>query len=219
MFSWLRQLRPNNFIGFDKYRKRGAYHWQEIVDNPDYRALIDTISGFLAPEQTVLDIGCGDGAYLGAVAGKIKAGWGIDAEAVAIKLAREKFYERGITNCRVENLRIDQAKKFFAHNGQRFDLIWSADVIEHLPRPGELLELILQVLKPAKLCLMGTPLYISDELVSPYHVKEYTREEIRAILNSCLDIRQEIILPHMRKDGKTYSEGYYLAAGHAKANL
>lgn len=201
-----------NFIGFDKYRKRGAYHWSAVQDNQDYRSLIEAISKFLRPDQVVLDIGCGDGAYLGFVASRIHTGVGIDAEAVAIDLAREKFKEHGITNCTVLNKTIGEARAYFRDNPNRFDLIWSADVIEHLPRPSELLELALEVGKPGAICLIGTPLYISDDLVSPHHVKEYTQEEIRAIIAPRMPIDQEIILPHSRGDGQIHQQGYFLAA-------
>jgi 2-polyprenyl-3-methyl-5-hydroxy-6-metoxy-1,4-benzoquinol methylase len=209
------RLAPN-FIGFDKYRTRGAYHWREVDTNTDYRVLIETISTFLQLGQSVLDIGCGDGAYLGKVAPRVGSGWGIDAEPVAIRLARRKFREHGITNCRVENLRIDQANAFFRDKRQTFDVVWSSDVIEHLPRPEELLELAVQVVKPEGLCIIGTPLYISDALVSPYHVKEFTRSEIRSLLLNVLQVEEEIILPHTRKDGRRYAEGYYLGVGKAR---
>lgn len=212
--AFKRVLTPN-FIGFDKYYKRGAYHWDEIETNRDYRAIVEAIGAFLRPDQVVLDIGCGDGAYIGFAASKVRSAFGIDAEAVAIDLARKKLSEHGIRNCQVENLRIDQAKRYFARSGQTFDLVWSADVIEHLPRPEELLELAAQVLRPRALCLIGTPLYVSDELVSPYHVKEYTKSEIRQVLSGAFAIEREIVLPHMRKDGNVYTEGYYLAVVRA----
>lgn len=208
----LKRVLTPNFIGFDKYRKRGAYHWDEIETNRDYRAIVEAIGAFLRSDQVILDIGCGDGAYLGFAAPKVKSAFGIDAEATAIDLARTKLSERGIRNCQVENLRIDQAKQYFERSGQTFDLVWSADVIEHLPRPEELLELAAQVLRPEALCLIGTPLYISDELVSPYHVKEYTKPEIRQVLSGFFAVEQEVVLPHSRKDGNIYAEGYYLAA-------
>lgn len=210
-------MRADNFIGFDKYRKRGAYHWGELETNRDYRALIDAIAQYLRPEHTVLDIGCGDGAYMGAVASRVKAAVGVDAEPVAAKLANEQFRARSIENCEAHHLRIDQAKRRFAATGQRFDVVWSADVLEHLPRPQELLELAVQVVKPGGLCIIGTPLFISDALVSPYHVKEYTKSELRALFAPWLRIEKEIILAQNRKDGRTYNEAYYLAVGRATA--
>lgn len=215
MFKKIKRLlgigQTENFIGFDKYRKRGAYHWEEVVNNVGYRSLIEAISQYIEPNDVALDIGCGDGAYLGFVAHKLHEGWGIDAEATATELAARKFKERQIANCYVRNLRIDQAKIFFDSTGKKFDLVWSADVIEHLPRPEELVELAVQVLKPQGRALIGTPLFISEELMSPYHVKEYTRDEISSIISPYLDIEEEIILPHARKDGRTYELGYYFA--------
>jgi 2-polyprenyl-3-methyl-5-hydroxy-6-metoxy-1,4-benzoquinol methylase len=207
LFRW---KRPVNFIGFDKYRLRGAYHWREVESNQDYRRLIEVISGYLKPTDTVLDIGCGDGAYLGFVAGRIQAGWGIDAEEVAIELARAKFKEKGISNCHVQNMLIEEAKHWLESNGQKFDVVWSADVIEHLPRPEELLELAVLATKPQTNVIIGTPLYIRDDLVSPYHIREYTRQQIEALLDRFFVVEESIILPQTRKDGKEYVQSYYL---------
>ncbi len=201
----------DNFIGFDKYRRFGAYHWREVKTNPEYRMLMDAVAKYIKPDYTVLDIGCGDGAYLGNMAERFKNGWGIDAEEAAIELAAKKFAEHKITNCQVRNLRIDQAKAFFAAQPQVFDLVWSADVIEHLPQPEELLELATQVLHAQGKVLIGTPLYITDALVSPYHVKEYSRAEMRDILSPFFQIDAEIVLPQTRQDGRVYAESYYLA--------
>jgi 2-polyprenyl-3-methyl-5-hydroxy-6-metoxy-1,4-benzoquinol methylase len=200
-----------NFIGFDKYRKAGAYHWREFQANPEYRALMTVFAQYLKPDSNVLDIGCGDGAYLGNCAGMFAQGMGIDAEPVAIELAKSKFSENRISNCAVMNLRIDEARVYFAGNPRRFDVVWSADVIEHLPDPSELLMLAREVLAEGGLVLIGTPLFISDELVSPYHVKEFTTHEIRSLIEEFFHIDREHLLAQSRRDGKLYPDSYYIA--------
>jgi 2-polyprenyl-3-methyl-5-hydroxy-6-metoxy-1,4-benzoquinol methylase len=211
--SLLKRLINNdeNFIGFDKYRKSGAYHWSELKENREYRALIDFVARYMKLSDTVLDIGCGDGAYLGHISKLVKYGWGVDAESHAVKLANDKFRENHIVNCKAHNLTIEQSKKFFLNNSQKFDLIWSADVIEHLPNPNELLELISLVLKKDKYAIIGTPLFINKKLISKYHVKEYTVLEMRQIVEPYLKIQHEEIMPQTRKDGVTYDQGYYFA--------
>lgn len=39
----LKQTNDNNFIGFDKYAKKGAYHWEELANNEYYRAKVEEI--------------------------------------------------------------------------------------------------------------------------------------------------------------------------------
>ena len=90
------------------------------------------------------------------------------------------------------------------------------DVIEHLPRPEELLEAASRVVRAGGLIIIGTPLFIRPELVSPYHVKEFSRAEIHDIINSQLDIEEEHVLPEMRSDGRTY-EALYIAVARPRA--
>jgi len=208
----LLKLRDNdsNFIGFDKYRKKGAYHWQEINTNPDYRSLIELVSQRLAPGMSVLDIGCGDGAYMGYVASRVAQATGIDADSEAVRLANREFKQRGIGNCTAKNLTIGQAVQEFRSRGQEFDLIWSMDVIEHLPDPLELIHAAIGLVAEKGIVLIGTPLFITQELVSPYHVKEYSLDEIRQIVKSVAPISSETILPFRRKDNRIYEQGYYV---------
>jgi 2-polyprenyl-3-methyl-5-hydroxy-6-metoxy-1,4-benzoquinol methylase len=200
-----------NFIGFDKYKKSGAYHWNELRTNSEYRSLIEFVAEYIKPNDIVLDIGCGDGAYLGYISNSIKFGYGVDAETQAAKLANNKFKENHILNCKAYNLSIGQSKKFFSSNLKKFDLVWTVDVIEHLPNPGELLEFITLVLKKNKYAIIGTPLLVRDDLISKYHIKEYTILEMREIIEPFLKINHEKIMPHTRKDGVTYEQGYYFA--------
>jgi tRNA A58 N-methylase Trm61 len=90
------------------------------------------------------------------------------------------------------------------------------DVIEHLPQPEELLEAAARVVKPDGLVIVGTPLFIRDELVSPYHVKEFSQQEIHDIMVSRLEVLEEHLLPEMRSDGQTY-QAFYIGVGRPKA--
>lgn len=202
--------RDSNFIGFDKYKKKGAYHWQEIEKNVEYRSLIQVVEKYLKPTHEVLDIGCGDGAYLGFISGKIKSGEGVDADKTAAQLASEMFRKKSINNCTAQNLTIKEARAHFMQNSKKFDIIWSMDVIEHLPDPNELIDTMLDLLKENGSALIGTPLFITEELKSPYHVKEFSRSEISGMLTKRAILVDEIVLPHTRKDKTTYTEGYYI---------
>ncbi|MDM3850580.1 MAG: methyltransferase domain-containing protein [Aphanizomenon gracile PMC627.10] len=204
----------SNFIGFDKYRKKGAFHWKELETNSDYRAKVEIIKEYVSPEDTCLDLGCGDGAYAGEVARTCKKVVGVDADQVAIKLAIKKTREYKIKNCEFTNKSIGNFVHAFNHN--KFDVIYSMDVIEHLPDPIELIKVSEKLLGTEGTILIGTPLFISDELISPYHVKEFTIQEIRGLISQYLSIEEEKVLPLLRKDGKVHQEGFYIAVAKRK---
>lgn len=205
------RIRDNNFIGFDKYKNKGAYHWDEVKTNPDYRQNLETVVSFVKESDTCLDIGCGDGAYMGALAKQCKAVHGIDADWHAINVGKKMLASHGIRNCFPIHMPISRASLTSFGVRDPFDLIYSMDVIEHLPKPEELLIAAGRLTRPTGVILIGTPLFISTELVSPYHVKEYTRDEIRGLVSSHLKLTKEIILPLRRKDGKVYEQGFYIA--------
>jgi hypothetical protein len=92
------------------------------------------------------------------------------------------------------------------------------DVIEHLPDPEELLKTAISLISTNGLIIIGTPLFISPELVSPYHVKEFTLPEIRALVQKFLTGKDEVLLPIVRMDGKLHDneEGFYVFSGYRK---
>jgi 2-polyprenyl-3-methyl-5-hydroxy-6-metoxy-1,4-benzoquinol methylase len=207
-----------NFIGFDKYTSLGAYHWDAIKINEEYRSQSKIIIDEAVENKvkTVLDIGCGDGAICGAIANLLPESqiYGFDAEEDAIVCGNRKINDFKIQNVSLNQFTIEESKGFY--DGKTFEMIFSLDVIEHLPNPNEMIDFIRQIsTKDTKTILIGTPLYISDELVSPYHVKEYTKDEIRNIIGS-ENILKEWILSGKRRPSnnrsnkKTYEESYYI---------
>ncbi|MGF1588777.1 MAG: class I SAM-dependent methyltransferase [Pleurocapsa sp.] len=212
----LKQTNDNNFIGFDKYTKKGAYHWEELANDEYYRAKVEIVSSYLLREHNCLDIGCGDGAYAAFLANKCRYILGIDAEYEAIRLAKSKVSQAKITNCEFMQAPISKINAKTLGVTEKFDLIYSMDVIEHLPQPEELLQAAVNIVKPMGLVLMGTPLFISPELVSQYHVKEFTIEEIRDLVSSYLFVQKEILLPIPRKDGQVHNDNFYISVGTPK---
>src|SRR6185503_19116350 len=87
-----------NFIGFDKYRRDGAYHWVELVESDDYRGKIDIVGRYATPTDRCLDIGCGDGAYAYALSQHVTSVVGIDADYDAVKLANRELRRRAVAN-------------------------------------------------------------------------------------------------------------------------
>jgi len=205
----IKRTHDKNFIGFDKYHKRGAYHWCLIEKNEDYKKKIDFVIQYVDKNKTVLDIGCGDGAYVYKMSPHCKQVIGIDADYDAIRLANKKLAQMNQKAFKCFQIPISRIDKVLGQ--ELFDIVYSIDVIEHLPDPDELLNECARRVKPDGVVIIGTPMFISDALVSPYHVHEYGRSEIKSLLQNYFYINKDQILPIKKKDGKIYQEGFYLA--------
>jgi 2-polyprenyl-3-methyl-5-hydroxy-6-metoxy-1,4-benzoquinol methylase len=171
-----------NMIDFDKYRQLGAYHWRLLASHADYRARVDAVLRRVRPGARCLDLGCGDGAYAGHVAPKAARVVGVDGDPDAIRCATAELAARRIANVALIRSTFAELPRHLPPSRHRFDLIWSMDCIEHLVDPGELVDTIARYLAPGGRVLVGTPLFVSGELVSKYHVREYTAAEVDRLL-------------------------------------
>lgn len=81
---------------FNKYRLKGAYHYDWYKTEPWYKACVDEIVDFC--EGSTLDYGCGDAVVAKLISDKGYSVSGYDPDPDAIRLAREnvpkvKFYQ------------------------------------------------------------------------------------------------------------------------------
>ena len=90
------------------------------------------------------------------------------------------------------------------------------DVIEHLPQPEQLLERAVSVVSPMGLVLVGTPLYLGDALLSPYHVREFRRDELLEVVEPWLEVTDVRTLPMRRLDDVVHDDGFVVAVGRAR---
>jgi 2-polyprenyl-3-methyl-5-hydroxy-6-metoxy-1,4-benzoquinol methylase len=205
-----------NFIGFDKYRDHGAYHWRELEKNQEYRAKIQLLESLVKDTDACLDLGCGDGAYVYSLSKRCAEVVGVDADVHAARLASEQLTKAKVANARCLNLALSQVDEDGLGRGS-FDLVYSMDVIEHLPEPTELLDVACRMVAPGGVIAIGTPLYLGDHLVSEYHVKEYTRQEFEALAGSKIALERVEILRDRRLDGKMYEESFIVGIGRPLA--
>lgn len=202
-----------NFVGFDKYERNGAYHWREIEQSPDYRAKADFIRDRLAGMEEVLDLGCGDGAYMGHLASRCSSITGIDAEGEAIHLASNMFHKLGIENARAVEMPLSRVDLESLGRAKPFDLVYSMDVIEHLPHPEEMGERVLRVTHASSMVVVGTPKFLGEALVSPYHCKEFESDELLALLSAYLTDMDLHELPMRRSDDVVHEDGFLVVVG------
>lgn len=140
--------------------------------------LVDLTRSLLPAGGKVLDVGCGTGFFIeslmkGAEAGHPAIeGWGLDAEPLAVSMCRE----RGLT-------RVHQgsASDLAAVEGERFDLIFMLDVLEHLDDDQAALREATRLLAPGGRIVVTVPafkfLWSKHDDVS-MHKRRYTRDEL-----------------------------------------
>jgi 2-polyprenyl-3-methyl-5-hydroxy-6-metoxy-1,4-benzoquinol methylase len=97
--------------------------------------------------RSVCDLGCGNGHISGRLAALGYDVTGVDASVSGIQIARRAY--PGVEF--VQSL-IDRDLSL-----EKFDLVISSDVIEHLYRPSDLLEAAVSLLRPGGQILLGTP--------------------------------------------------------------
>ncbi len=173
-------------IEFQKYKQRGAYHWDQISKNPlkskafvkgRYLKCIELIekTGELK-NKIIIDFGCGDGlAYL--LWKKGAKVYGVDNSEIAIKYAIEK-HKQHKTDCHFELANYETG---FKENF--FDFIICTDVIEHVLEPFRLLKEIKRVMKPGGYAVISTPIKLTEEPLDKMHVAEWFPEEFKSIMS------------------------------------
>ena len=129
---------PRDPVGSDWYEKSAPLRAKEDRSSPerDWRFLKFFIKDI--PVGRVLDIGCGDGGFLGLAEAR---GWkavGVDYDARVIALARGKGLD---VQAR------DYADFLKERSAKEFDVVTLFDVLEHVSEPRALLALIKPILK------------------------------------------------------------------------
>lgn len=102
---------------FNKYRTKGAFHWDWYENEDWYRYLVDRCVKFC--KGKTIDIGCGDGVLLSKLP---KGSLGIDPDPDAIRLAKDK--ELNVMQIGIEQGSIGS-----------WDYLTCLNVIEHLDHP------------------------------------------------------------------------------------
>jgi len=170
-------------IEFDKYDKKGAYHWADYsgglmrmnaYTRARYDQVLDCLKDLdLAPEARILDLGCGDGALSGLIRQKLgRSVIGVDANPLAIDLAREAFALRELDGQFKCTTGYDTGEP-----ENSFDAVVCSDVIEHVREPIQMLSEIHRILRPEGHLVITTPIRFSHGPVDPMHVQEWFTNE------------------------------------------
>lgn len=132
------------------------------------------------PEETVLDIGCGNGALSYDLSKKAKKVIGVDLNEKNIKLAKEKYLSQNI-----EYIIGDVTKNL---PNERFDAIVLSNILEHIEDRVEFLQ---KIKKLAPKILIRVPMINRDWItlykkelgvewrLDPTHYTEYTLKSLK----------------------------------------
>jgi ubiquinone/menaquinone biosynthesis C-methylase UbiE len=140
-------------------------------------------------EKVVLDIACGTGYGIGLLQGTASFVCGVDVDAEAAVQARSE--------CGVNAVVILGDGLRLPINDQSFDVVTSFETIEHLNERAAFLRELRRVLKPGGFLLLSTPNAhytrpVDGKPSNPFHVYEYTPEELREELSSVFLIEEHL---------------------------
>ena len=126
--------------------------------------------------KRVLDYGSGSGYGTYMLAEKAESVLGVDVSAEAVSYAKDKF--------KSDNLFFEEIKKA---DFQKYDVITSFQVIEHVPNDRKYIETLKEMLKPGGMLFITTPdrtnrLFSFQKPWNIYHLKEYSADSMAKLL-------------------------------------
>lgn len=142
-------------VDFSKMYAKSGYHDEGRPDLDHKRALasLQMAGPHLKGRSRVLDYGCGGGDFLRAAKDVGLAGIGVEFDP-AVRLATER--KTGVA--------VVGPDEIFARR-HAFDIIHLGDVLEHIPRPAELIDKVERLLAPEGVLFIEGPLERNASLV------------------------------------------------------
>ena len=123
-----------------------------------------------AAGRTVLDAGCGEGYGAALLARTARRVVGVDREE-AVAVARARYREPALEFRALDLMQLPAL-------GERFDLVVSFQVIEHLPDPAGFLRGLADRVAPGGTLIVTTPNRLMSMSENPYHLREWTAPEL-----------------------------------------
>lgn len=165
---------------FDKYDVNGAYHWRECdIRSRSYNPPLVARYGLVlnrARGRRALDVGAGDGYLTARLAEYCENVIGLEYEAAGVSAANQMLAD-------IPNASVLQGSAYeMPFENESFDVITMADVIEHLETPEAAVLEMARVATPQSATFVTTPQWRSDRVWDKRHVKEYTPEEFRSLM-------------------------------------
>jgi len=157
-----------------------------IENTPWRKSAVKFLSGFIKPDDSVLDLGCGYGAVSYAISLVARKVVGVDYNLDSILKARKQYQK--------ENLKFihDDALNYLNQSGEKFNVLILTHVLEHLDNPKYFLAtyanyfnyIFIEVpdfdrtyLNHFRQDLCNTQVYTDTD-----HISEFDRDELNALL-------------------------------------
>lgn len=131
----------------------------------------------LASGLDVLDAGCGEGFGTRRLAEVARSVTGIDYSPDAVEACQRTWQA---TNLSFRQFDLTAPSGF----NELFDLVLNFQVVEHIEDPFPFLAGLRERLRPGGTLVLTTPNRLRSFSENPYHVREYTAEELAALLRS-----------------------------------
>ena len=137
---------------------------------------------YINPNDIILDIACGTGFGTDIIAGKTKGMViGGDIAADAIDECRRHWQKSNLEFRVLDGTKLDFPDQYF-------NKIVSFETIEHTGQYRDMIAEFARVLKPGGQLILSTPnkdvLSPGGIIVNPYHIQEFTYEELKQILEA-----------------------------------
>ncbi len=123
-----------------------------------------------AAGKSVLDAGCGEGYGAVMLAEVARRVLGVDREE-PLAVARERYRAAALEFRPLDLMQLPAL-------GERFDLVVSFQVIEHLPDPSGFLRGLADRVAPGGTLIVTTPNRLMSVSENPYHLREWTAPEL-----------------------------------------
>jgi 2-polyprenyl-6-hydroxyphenyl methylase/3-demethylubiquinone-9 3-methyltransferase len=127
--------------------------WDDVPEGaePEHFAVRrDFLLAHAEPGQTVLDLGCGEGAFSAALAAHGATPVAVDVADEPLRRLRARFPE-------VADVRRATAGEELPVGNREVDLVWAGEVIEHVVDVGAFATELRRVLRPGGAALLTTP--------------------------------------------------------------
>ncbi len=134
-------------------------------------------------QKQFLDVGCSIGATVAAADQLGYNAMGIDLDEVALKKANELFGECEFQAITTQDL---------LSTGRKYDVIYCAEVIEHVPDPHDFMQSLVDLLNPDGVLYLTTPdaghVRVPKDFVSwnrvtpPEHICYFSRKNMKTLL-------------------------------------